>query len=174
MSRPPEKAKTTFLTSFTGMQAPSTFVRVRDNRPCLRLGRARLSEQGNQWLRNALAPAPLGCVPKGWPRMDAHGDEIDALEAFALDSLAFELARSADRFGGFASPTLRRFLVVPPQLHFSENTLPLHLFFERFERLIDIVISHKNLHWVAFSYSLLLLKVVASVAPLPEPGRARP
>lgn len=98
--------------------------------------------------------------------MDAQSDEIDALEAFALDSLAFELARSADRFGGFASPTLRRFLVVPPQLHFSENTLPLHLFFERFERLIDIVISHKNLHWVAFSYSLLLLKVVASGAPL--------
>jgi hypothetical protein len=44
---------------------------------------------------------------------------------------------------------------MPPQLHFAENTLPLHLFFERFERLIDIVISHENLHWVAFSYSLL-------------------
>ena len=106
--------------------------------------------------------------------------EDGGLEALALDPLALELARPANRFSGFASPALGRLLVMPPQLHFSENTLPLHLFFERFQRLIDIVISHENLHWVAFSCSLLLLlllfRSVASVRlrRCENPGRTRP
>jgi hypothetical protein len=31
---------------------------------------------------------------------------------------------------------------MPPQLHLAENPLPLHLLFERFERLVDVVIAN--------------------------------
>jgi hypothetical protein len=32
------------------------------------------------------------------------------------------------------------------QLHFAENALALHLFFQRLEGLVDVVITDKNLH----------------------------
>jgi hypothetical protein len=41
---------------------------------------------------------------------------------------------------------------VPPQLHLAENTLPLHLLLERLERLIDIVVTHEDLHLAVCSF----------------------
>ena len=41
---------------------------------------------------------------------------------------------------------------MPPQLHLAENPLPLHLLLERLERLIDIVVTHENLHLAACSF----------------------
>ncbi|MEA2773710.1 MAG: peptide deformylase [Acetobacteraceae bacterium] len=38
------------------------------------------------------------------------------------------------------------------QLHFTENTLPLHLLLERLERLVDVVVTHEDLHLAACSY----------------------
>jgi hypothetical protein len=38
------------------------------------------------------------------------------------------------------------------QLHFPENTFALHLLLERFQRLVDVVVTDENLHLVAFSY----------------------
>jgi hypothetical protein len=35
---------------------------------------------------------------------------------------------------------------MPAKLHLAENTLALHLLFQRLEGLIDIIISNKNLH----------------------------
>lgn len=32
------------------------------------------------------------------------------------------------------------------QLHLAKNTFALHFLFERFERLIDIVLTNQNLH----------------------------
>ena len=32
------------------------------------------------------------------------------------------------------------------ELHLAKDALPLHLFFERFERLVDIVVTDENLH----------------------------
>jgi hypothetical protein len=40
---------------------------------------------------------------------------------------------------------------VAAQLHFAENSLALHLLLERFERLVDIVVTNENLHLVACS-----------------------
>jgi hypothetical protein len=34
------------------------------------------------------------------------------------------------------------------QLHFAKNAFALHLFLERFQRLIDIVVANQNLHAV--------------------------
>ena len=73
------------------------------------------------------------------------------LEAFAFQPLAFQLSGAADRLGSLASPALRRLFKVTAQLHFPEDTFPLHLFFERLQRLIDIVIANENLHLVGFS-----------------------
>jgi len=41
-------------------------------------------------------------------------------------------------FGGF--------LVVAAELHLPEDALALHLFFQRPQRLVDIVVADKNLH----------------------------
>ncbi len=73
------------------------------------------------------------------------------LEAFALDPLALELARPAHCLGGFTGPALGRFLVMPSQLHLTEDAFALHLLFQRLERLIDIVVPNENLHLAAFS-----------------------
>jgi peptide deformylase len=40
------------------------------------------------------------------------------------------------------------------QLHLTENSFPLHLFLQRLERLIDIVVTNENLHLAACSISL--------------------
>jgi hypothetical protein len=37
------------------------------------------------------------------------------------------------------------------KLHFAENALALHLFLERFEGLVDVVVADENLHVVSFS-----------------------
>ncbi len=74
------------------------------------------------------------------------------LEAFALQPLALQLAGPAHGLRSFAGPTLGRLFVVASQLHFPEDTFPLHLLLERLERLIDIVVTNENLHLAAFSF----------------------
>ncbi len=76
----------------------------------------------------------------------------EELEAFPLQALALQLACAAHGFGGFAGTTLRRLFEMAAQLHFPENALALHLFLERFQRLIDIVITDENLHLAAYSF----------------------
>jgi hypothetical protein len=73
------------------------------------------------------------------------------LEAFALQTLALHLAGAANGLGGLAGAALGWLLEVPAQLHLAENTLALHLLFERLERLIDIVVTNQNLHLAAYS-----------------------
>jgi hypothetical protein len=65
---------------------------------------------------------------------------------FPLRPLPRELAGSAHGLSLFARPLLRRFLVVVAPLHLAESTFPLHLFLQRFQRLIDVVVTHKNLN----------------------------
>jgi hypothetical protein len=92
--------------------------------------------------------------PAGFFKYEAYGK--GELEAFALQALALHLPRPAHRFGGFPRATLRRLLEMATQLHFTENTFPLHLLLERLERLINIVVTNENLHWVACSITGLL------------------
>ncbi len=72
-------------------------------------------------------------------------------EAFTLEALALHFAGAAHGLRGFAGPALRRLLEMAAQLHFPEDAFALHLFLERLQRLIDIVIPNQNLHLAAFS-----------------------
>jgi len=40
------------------------------------------------------------------------------------------------------------------ELHLAENTFPLHLFLERLQRLVDIVVSNENLHAGVLGFGL--------------------
>jgi hypothetical protein len=44
---------------------------------------------------------------------------------------------------------------VAPHLHFTENTLTLHLFLQRLERLIDVVVTNDDLYQTGLSLPFL-------------------
>ena len=67
-------------------------------------------------------------------------------QAFALRTLALQLAHTAHGFGIFTSTLLRRFFKMIATLHFAEGAFALHLLFQCFQRLIDVVIAHKDLN----------------------------
>ena len=72
-------------------------------------------------------------------------------QAFALRALARQLAGAAHGFGAFTRTLFRRLLVVVTALHFAESAFPLHLLFERLQRLVDVVIADENLYQDPFS-----------------------
>src|SRR5262249_39028665 len=102
------------------------------------------------------APRTTGAA-RGGPRLHRQ-------QAFALHALARELARPADRFRLLARFFLGGFFVVAGELHLAENALALHLLLQRFEGLIDIVVTDENLH-----ASFLLARVL----DVPEPADRR-
>ena len=73
-------------------------------------------------------------------------------EAFSLQPLALQLSRSPNGLRGFAGATLGRLFVMPTKLHLSENAFPLHLLLERLKRLINVVVTHEDLHLAACSF----------------------
>jgi hypothetical protein len=75
-------------------------------------------------------------------------------ETFALRPLASQLARTANGFSLLASPLLRRLFVMIPTLHFTESTFPLHLLFQRAERLLHIIVAHYDLYDGSLSIKL--------------------
>src|SRR5258706_10595707 len=66
-------------------------------------------------------------------------------QALALQTLALQLAIAADRLRPLARPLLRWFFVVAPQFHLAKDAFPLPLLFQRFERLVDIVVANDDL-----------------------------
>ena len=66
-------------------------------------------------------------------------------EAFALHALACQLARTAHRLGLLARLALGRLLVITAEFHFAEDALALHLFLERAQSLIDVVVANEYL-----------------------------
>ncbi len=93
-----------------------------------------------------------GADPWGFPKPLLDPTGVRLLEAFAFQSFTLQLPGAAYGFRGFASSAFGRLFVVPPQLHLAKNSLPLHLLFERFERLVDIVVTHEDLHLAACSF----------------------
>ena len=67
-------------------------------------------------------------------------------EALALGALARELAGAAHRFGAFTRTLFGRLFIMVAALHFAESAFPLHLLFERLQRLVDVVIANENLY----------------------------
>jgi hypothetical protein len=72
--------------------------------------------------------------------------EARVSETFAQFTLAQELAVTANRFGFFPGPALRRLFVGAPQLHLPENPFALHFLLQRAKRLVDVVVSYRYLH----------------------------
>ena len=99
------------------------------------------------------------------------------LEPLTLESLALHLAGAADGFGGLAGAAFRRLFVMAAQLHLAKDPFALHLLFERFQRLVDVVVAYQNLHLAAFSCSVAPLrgsgrrKGFAGWLPVPEAAR---
>jgi hypothetical protein len=73
------------------------------------------------------------------------------LKPFALDALTFHFAGAADGFGGFAGAAFGGFFVVPAEFHFAEHAFALKLFFERLQRLVDVIVANENLHLADYS-----------------------
>ena len=67
-------------------------------------------------------------------------------EAVALGAFSGELAGAADGFGLFALAPFRGLLEMPAKLHFAKDSLPLHLFLERLQRLVDVVVAYVYFH----------------------------
>jgi len=67
-------------------------------------------------------------------------------QALALGALAGELAGPANGFGALARTFFGRLFVMVAALHFAESAFPLHLLFERLQRLVDVVIANENLY----------------------------
>jgi hypothetical protein len=67
-------------------------------------------------------------------------------ETLALSPLAGQLARTANGFSLLASLLLRRLFIMIAALHLAESTFPLHLLFQRAERLLHIIVAHNDLY----------------------------
>lgn len=67
-------------------------------------------------------------------------------QAFALGALAGQFTGAAHGLGAFTRTLLGRLFEVIATLHFAESAFPLHLLFERLQRLIDVVIAYENLY----------------------------
>ena len=68
------------------------------------------------------------------------------MKSFALSALARQLAGAAHRLRAFTGALFRGLLVMIAALHFAESAFPLHLLFERLQRLIDVVVAYENLY----------------------------
>jgi hypothetical protein len=71
-------------------------------------------------------------------------------KAFALHLLARKLAGPADRFRLLPRLLFRWFFIMTAKFHFAENTLALHLFLQRLQGLVDVVVANENLHACSF------------------------
>jgi hypothetical protein len=74
-----------------------------------------------------------------------RGWSLAGQQPFALQTLALQLAVPTNSFSTFPCPLFRWFFVMTPQFHLAKDAFPLHLFFQRFQRLIDIVVANDDL-----------------------------
>src|SRR5690348_14987987 len=66
-------------------------------------------------------------------------------QALALEPLALQFAIAANGLGAFPCTFFGWFLVMTPELHLAKDAFSLHLLFQRFQRLIDIVVANDDL-----------------------------
>src|SRR5262245_1981542 len=79
-------------------------------------------------------------------RTARRGLRLHGQQALTLHALAGELAGTADRLCLLAGLLFGWLLVMAAELHLAENSLALHLLFERLEGLIDVIVPDENLH----------------------------
>ncbi len=94
--------------------------------------------------------SPASCVRSGYPA-GIPGRLGFRQEAFTLGAFASQFPRAADGFSLFARLALGGLLEMVAALHLPEETFALHLLFQRFQRLIDVVIADHDLNYLKLS-----------------------
>lgn len=78
--------------------------------------------------------------------LQTHGKTKNASDqAFALLSLANQLARAANGFRLLAGLLFRGLFIEFAAFHFAERALALHLFLKRLQGLLDIIVADVDL-----------------------------
>src|SRR5690606_1488968 len=90
-----------------------------------------------------------GLKSLGLPR--AFALTLAGQQSLALSALPRQLARAPNRLRLLAGLSLGGLLVIVPEFHLPEDTLSLHLLFQRLEGLIDVVVANEHLHAVSTS-----------------------
>jgi hypothetical protein len=85
-------------------------------------------------------------------------------QALALRLFPFEFAYSTQSLAFLSRCLLGGFLVETPTPHLAEHAFPLHLPFQHFEGLIDIVVTYEYLQNLSPAW-LALIRVDAQVLP---------
>lgn len=80
--------------------------------------------------------------------MTGFGSNCQAL-AIPLSSLAISLPGSAYSRRVLARTLLGGLFVMPTELHLAVNAFALKLLFQRTERLVDVVVTNDDLHFLA-------------------------
>src|SRR5690242_21410883 len=94
-----------------------------------------------------MAPmAPVASMTAARTTLSGCRSWLGRKQAFALHLLARELAGPTDRFRLFPRLSFRWFFVMTAKFHLAENAFALHLFLERLEGLVDVVVANENLH----------------------------
>jgi len=121
------------------------------------------------WTRAGTAPAAAGRATIAAGTCAEYRLRLHGQQAFALQLLASELARTADGFRLLAGFLLGGLFVMAAELHLAENPLALHLLFQRLEGLIDVVIANENLH-AASSFQVIGLGKTKGLAKKTSPS----
>lgn len=79
-----------------------------------------------------------------------------------MGALSRQLASPAHRFSLFPRTALGRLFIMVAALHLAEGALPLHFLFERFQRLIDVVVAYEDLNDGTLSRKLINAKATRS------------
>src|SRR6476661_1849965 len=114
--------------------------------PGLRAGHDYLCASQNVDGRASPAMTIVGGLEGVLARRSAGRTRLGRNEAFALSLLAGELTGAANGLGLLAGALLGRLFVVIAELHLAEDAFALHLFLQRSQRLIHIVIANDDLH----------------------------
>ncbi len=73
----------------------------------------------------------------------------------SLGKFAGEFPPSTNGFSFLSLTALRRLFVMPAPFHFAECALALHFFLQRFESLIDVIVSNRYFQCSASFVSFL-------------------
>jgi hypothetical protein len=74
------------------------------------------------------------------------GSGLHRNQTFTLSTLAGQFARASDSFGLFTGAFFRWLFIMAAKFHFTENAFALHLFLQRFQRLINVIVANYYLH----------------------------
>jgi hypothetical protein len=96
-------------------------------------------------ITHALGPQRLAAARRCARSCGLGGSALYRQQAFALSFFASQFAGPAYSFRFLAGALFGWLFVEIPQFHFAENALALHLFLQRFQGLVDVVVAYEDL-----------------------------